>query len=49
MWLTARAIANQPVHQCLEIYQKFMPGWLAMTLAVVLLVHITKIKIDTKR
>jgi len=28
--------ANQPVHQFLEIYQNFLPSWLAMTLAVVL-------------
>ena len=28
-------IANQPVHQFLEIYQNFLPPWLAMTLAVV--------------
>src|SRR5919205_3278485 len=27
-------IANQPVHQFLEIYENFLPGWLAMTLAV---------------
>ena len=39
------AIANQPVHQFLEIYQNFMPGWLAMTLAVVLVV-ISQIKIN---
>jgi purine-cytosine permease-like protein len=38
-------IANQPVHQFLEIYQNFMPGWLAMTLAVVLVV-ISQIKIN---
>jgi purine-cytosine permease-like protein len=38
-------IANQPVHQFLEIYQNFLPGWLAMTLAVVLVV-ISQIKIN---
>jgi len=31
-------VANQPVHQFLEIYQNFLPGWLAMTLAVALVV-----------
>lgn len=39
------AIANQPVHQFLEIYRNLMPGWLAMTLAVVLVV-ISQIKIN---
>jgi purine-cytosine permease-like protein len=39
------AIANQPVHQFLEIYRNFMPGWLAMTLAVILVV-ISQIKIN---
>src|SRR5215212_1309787 len=38
-------IANQPVHQFLEIYENFLPGWLAMTLAVVLVV-ISQIKIN---
>jgi purine-cytosine permease-like protein len=38
-------IANQPVHQFLEIYHNFLPGWLAMTLAVVLVV-ISQIKIN---
>src|SRR5689334_15647985 len=38
-------IANQPVHQFLSIYQNFLPGWLAMTLAVVLVV-ISQIKIN---
>ena len=38
-------IANQPVHQFLEIYNNFLPGWLAMTLAVVLVV-ISQIKIN---
>ncbi|MCX5046036.1 hypothetical protein OG921_22960 [Aldersonia sp. NBC_00410] len=39
------SIANQPVHQFLEIYENFMPGWLAMTLAVILVV-ISQIKIN---
>ena len=38
-------IANQPVHQFLEIYQDMMPHWLAMTLAVILVV-ISQIKIN---
>jgi purine-cytosine permease-like protein len=38
-------VANQPVHQFLEIYQNFLPGWLAMTLAVALVV-ISQIKIN---
>jgi purine-cytosine permease-like protein len=38
-------IANQPVHQFLEIYSDIMPGWMAMTLAVVLVV-ISQIKIN---
>src|SRR3954470_3403663 len=38
-------IPNQPVHQFLEIYGNFLPGWLAMTLAVVLVV-ISQIKIN---
>src|SRR4051795_3956643 len=38
-------VANQPVHQFLEIYQNFLPGWLAMALAVVLVV-ISQIKIN---
>ncbi|WP_036567009.1 cytosine permease [Nocardia sp. BMG51109] len=41
----AQDIANQPVHQFLEIYRDMMPGWLAMTLAVVLVV-ISQIKIN---
>ncbi|MEV6273771.1 hypothetical protein [Nocardia sp. NPDC051832] len=41
----AQGIANQPVHQFLEIYQDMVPGWLAMTLAVVLVV-ISQIKIN---
>jgi purine-cytosine permease-like protein len=39
------AVANQPVHQFLEIYRDILPGWLAMTLAVVLVV-ISQIKIN---
>jgi purine-cytosine permease-like protein len=39
------AVANQPVHQFLEIYRNFMPAWLAITLAVVLVV-ISQIKIN---
>ena len=39
------AIANQPVHQFLEIYRDIMPGWLAMTTAVVLVV-ISQVKIN---
>ena len=39
------AIANQPVHQFLEIYSDIMPGWLALTLAVVLVV-ISQVKIN---
>jgi purine-cytosine permease-like protein len=38
-------IANQPVHQFLEIYKNFLPNWLALTLAVVLVV-ISQIKIN---
>ena len=38
-------IANQPVHQFLEIYQDMMPPWLAMTLAVILVV-ISQVKIN---
>ncbi|GAA1210090.1 allantoin permease [Pseudonocardia alaniniphila] len=38
-------VANQPVHQFLEIYQDIMPGWAALTLAVVLVV-ISQIKIN---
>jgi purine-cytosine permease-like protein len=41
----AAAIANQPVHQFLEIYQDLLPAWLAMTLAVVLVV-ISQVKIN---
>ncbi len=39
------SVANEPVHQFLEIYNGFLPGWLAMTLAVVLVV-ISQIKIN---
>ncbi|PXX09706.1 purine-cytosine permease family protein [Mycolicibacterium moriokaense] len=38
-------IANQPVHQFLEIYKNFLPNWLALTLAVCLVV-ISQIKIN---
>jgi purine-cytosine permease-like protein len=38
-------VANQPVHQFLEIYRDIMPPWLAMTVAVVLVV-ISQIKIN---
>src|SRR4051795_12704161 len=39
------SVANQPVHQFLEIYSDMMPGWLALTLAVVLVV-ISQVKIN---
>ncbi|WP_138734944.1 purine-cytosine permease family protein [Modestobacter excelsi] len=39
------AIANQPVHQFLEIYSDVLPHWLALTLAVVLVV-ISQVKIN---
>jgi purine-cytosine permease-like protein len=39
------AVANQPVHQFLEIYRDIMPPWAAMALAVVLVV-ISQIKIN---
>jgi purine-cytosine permease-like protein len=39
------SIANQPVHQFLEIYRDIMPPWAALTLAVVLVV-ISQIKIN---
>jgi purine-cytosine permease-like protein len=39
------AVANQPVHQFLEIYRDLMPAWLALTLAVVLVV-ISQVKIN---
>jgi len=38
-------IANQPVHQFLLIYRNFMPEWLALALAVILVV-ISQIKIN---
>ncbi|MBW8761944.1 MAG: hypothetical protein JF592_05075 [Microbacterium sp.] len=41
----AAATANEPVHQFLGIYEQMMPGWLAMTLAVILVV-ISQIKIN---
>lgn len=43
---TAQAgVANQPVEQFLAIYDDFMPHWLALTLAVILVV-ISQIKIN---
>ncbi|MDE8588605.1 purine-cytosine permease family protein [Arthrobacter sp. NQ4] len=41
----ASATANEPVHQFLGVYQEMMPAWLAMTLAVVMVV-ISQIKIN---
>ncbi|SEI78656.1 Purine-cytosine permease [Arthrobacter sp. yr096] len=41
----AAASANEPVHQFLGVYEEMMPAWLAMTLAVVLVV-ISQIKIN---
>ncbi len=38
-------IANLPVHQFAQIYRNFMPGWLALTLAVILVV-LSQIKIN---
>ncbi|MCM3895647.1 hypothetical protein ND991_10535 [Gordonia sputi] len=38
-------IANQPVHQFVEIYQDFLPHWLALTLALILVV-ISQVKIN---
>src|SRR3954447_23489200 len=38
-------VANQPVHQFLEIYRDILPPWAAITLAVVLVV-ISQIKIN---
>ncbi|SIR74488.1 purine-cytosine permease family protein [Williamsia sterculiae] len=44
--LTEQAgVANQPVEQFLAIYEDFMPHWLALTLAVILVV-ISQIKIN---
>ena len=37
--------ANEPVHQFLSAYDQMMPGWLAMTLSVVLVV-LSQIKIN---
>ena len=42
---SASVHANEPVHQFLGVYQEMMPAWLAMTLAVVLVV-ISQIKIN---
>ncbi|MCV7409180.1 hypothetical protein AWC05_01025 [Mycobacterium florentinum] len=39
------SIANQPVHQFDEIYANFMPEWLALTLAVILVV-LSQVKIN---
>ncbi|QUR66474.1 purine-cytosine permease family protein [Mycobacterium spongiae] len=39
------AIANLPVHQFMQVYRNFMPAWLALTLAVVLVV-LSQIKIN---
>ncbi|MCH1867102.1 cytosine permease [Nocardioides sp. CFH 31398] len=39
------SFANEPVQQFLEVYQGFLPGWLALTLAVVLVV-ISQVKIN---
>ena len=41
----ASATANEPVHQFLGVYREMMPPWLAMALAVVLVV-ISQIKIN---
>ncbi len=41
----ASATANEPVHQFLGVYSEMMPAWLAMTLAVILVV-ISQIKIN---
>ena len=41
----AAATANEPVHQFLGVYQEMMPGWLALSLAVILVV-ISQIKIN---
>lgn len=38
-------VANEPVHQFVMIYEDFMPAWLAMTLAVILVV-ISQLKIN---
>lgn len=41
----ASATANEPVHQFLGVYREMMPGWLAMVLALVLVV-VSQIKIN---
>ncbi len=41
----ASSIANEPVHQFLIVYEQIVPGWLAMSLAVVLVV-VSQIKIN---
>lgn len=41
----ADAFANQPVHQFEKIYRNFMPGWVALALAVVLVV-LSQVKIN---
>jgi purine-cytosine permease-like protein len=38
-------VANEPVHQFLEIYREIVPGWAALALAVVLVV-ISQVKIN---
>ncbi|MGO3326386.1 purine-cytosine permease family protein [Gordonia sp. (in: high G+C Gram-positive bacteria)] len=38
-------VANQPVHQFVMVYEEMMPPWLAMTLALILVV-ISQIKIN---
>jgi purine-cytosine permease-like protein len=43
--LDAAGVANEPVHQFLGVYEQMMPAWLAMALAVVLVV-ISQIKIN---
>jgi purine-cytosine permease-like protein len=43
--LDAADVANEPVHQFLGVYEQMMPAWLAMALAVVLVV-ISQIKIN---
>ena len=42
---SATSIANEPVHQFLVVYEQIVPGWLAMSLAVVLVV-VSQIKIN---
>ena len=41
----ASTVANEPVHQFLAVYEQIVPGWLAMSLAVVLVV-VSQIKIN---